>query len=97
MSKNDELVDSTTLGYQVGEAIKCLYVVCVCVVQPTTTNNNQQQLTTNNKIGRGEIHERGNEGRVLLWQGADERAVRFHGLLNLSAADRSDALVVCRD
>ena len=71
--------------------------MCLCFA----TNNNQQQqpttTTTNNKIGRGESNARGNKGRVLLPQGADERAVRFHGLLNLSAADRSDALVVCRD
>ena len=35
--KNDELVDSTTLGYQGGEVIKELLVVCVCLGQPTTT------------------------------------------------------------
>ena len=72
-------------------------IVCGMCLCCATNNNQQQQSTTSNKIGRGESNARGNKGRVLLWQGADERAVRFHGLLNLSAADRSDALVVCQD
>jgi|TARA_R110002096_G_scaffold306488_2_gene501139 hypothetical protein len=57
--------------------------MCLCAI------NNQQQVTTTtiNKIDRGESNERGNEGRVLLWQEADERAVRFYGLSDLSATN----------
>jgi hypothetical protein len=50
-------------------------------------NNQQQPTTTNNKIDRGDSNGKGNEARVLLRQGADQRAVRFYGLSYLSSAN----------
>ena len=64
--------------------------ICLCVI----TNNNQQPTTTINKIDRGCSNERGNKARVLLWPGADQRAVRFYGFSHLSATNGSDVVVV---
>lgn len=59
-------------------------------------HNNQQPTTTINKIDRGCSNERENKARVLLWPGADQRAVRFYGFSHLSATNRSDVVVVRR-